>query len=91
LKEYQKMAFRREPPTGCGEFDLRNGEEEEMGYEDLLSTMVICYLHRRGAAWQTPPSILISAGSSYKDHNFVRKDGRREGERQQFASNSATK
>jgi hypothetical protein len=23
----------------CGEFDLRNGEEEEMGYEDLLSTM----------------------------------------------------
>jgi hypothetical protein len=36
--EYQKMAFRREPFYGCGEFDLRNGEEEEMGYEDLLST-----------------------------------------------------
>jgi hypothetical protein len=37
------------------EFDLRNGEEEEMGYEDLL--LVICYLLFRGCRLrQTPPS-----------------------------------
>jgi hypothetical protein len=37
--EYQKMAFVENRSPDAEEFDLRNGEEEEMGYEDLLSTI----------------------------------------------------
>jgi hypothetical protein len=69
---------------------LRNGEEEEMGYEDLSTIGDLLSPVPEGCRLrQTPPvSILISAGSSYKDHNFVRKktEEEKEKEDQEFCS-----
>jgi hypothetical protein len=68
------------------EFDLRNGEEEEMGYEDLPIGDLLSPVPRVRLRQTPPVSILISAGSSYKDHNFV-QEGRKKRRRRktQFA------